>query len=80
MAVTAAGVLAYEVLDGSFNSTRFANFVRSLQPLLQSRQHINLLMDNVRFHHSAVVKDAIKTSGFTAVYTPPYTPDFNPIS
>lgn len=77
MAVTTAGVLKYEILDGSFNSTRFASFLQDLQPLLQTQTH--LVMDNVRFHHSAVVKDVVTESGLTAVYTPPYTPDFNPI-
>ena len=38
-----------------------------------------VLMDNVRTHKVAGVKEAIEAKGARLVYLPPYSPDFNPI-
>ena len=36
-------------------------------------------MDNVRFHHSAIVKNSIIESGNNILYNVAYNPDTNPI-
>jgi transposase len=36
-------------------------------------------MDNVSFHKSIKVKEAIEKVGCKLIYLPPYSPDLNPI-
>ncbi len=38
-----------------------------------------LLLDNVKFHHSSIIKEYAEMIGLTLLYTPPYSPWFNPI-
>ena len=38
-----------------------------------------VLMDNVQFHKTALVKETLKEKGLYAEYVPPYSPQFNPI-
>ena len=38
-----------------------------------------ILLDNVRFHHSKIVKEFAETYGFELLYLPPYSPWFQPI-
>ena len=38
-----------------------------------------VIMDNVRLHKVAGVREAIEARGATLSYLPPYSPDFNPI-
>lgn len=74
MAVSAQGVVHYDVFEGSCNTLRFAAFVRGLQS-----QHRYALLDNVAFHKSKDVRNAFREAGITPVYIPPYSPQFNPI-
>lgn len=36
-------------------------------------------MDNVRIHHSKIVKEYINTTNHQIIYNVPYCPEFNPI-
>jgi transposase len=36
-------------------------------------------MDNVAFHKSKVVKEALSARNLTALYSPPYSPEYNPV-
>jgi hypothetical protein len=38
-----------------------------------------VLLDNVKFHHSLIVKEFFASKGIDVLYTPPYSPWFNPI-
>lgn len=38
-----------------------------------------LLLDNVSFHHSKVVKEYAISQGLVLLYVPPYSPWFNPV-
>jgi transposase len=59
----------------SFNTQSFLSFIESL-----NLQHGTVvLLDNVSFHHSKVVKELFVSKGIEALYTPPYSPWFNPI-
>jgi transposase len=59
----------------SFNTESFMTFIESLN----LSQGTVVLLDNVSFHHSKVVKALFATKGLIALYTPPYSPWFNPI-
>jgi hypothetical protein len=76
LAVSNARIVGYELLCGSANGQVYAKFVSQLD--LDS-QHTHLLMDNVAFHKSKVVRDALAAKQLIALYTPPYSPEYNPI-
>lgn len=67
------GVIAHRAFGGSCNRDRFAAFLREDVTAPEA----TATLDNVRFHHSAIVRDAAERSGLKLVYTPPYSPDFN---
>jgi transposase len=61
--------------EGSFNTSSFLSFLQqlSLPP------HTVVLLDNVSFHHSKLIKTFAESKGWHLLYTPPYSPWFNPI-
>jgi transposase len=61
--------------NGSVNTEYFLNFLKDLK----LPNNTVILLDNVSFHHSKVVKDFAKESNIELLYTPPYSPWFNPI-
>lgn len=67
------GVIAYRTFSGSCNRDRFAAFIR--EDVIAPGATVTL--DNVRFHHSVIVKHAAEAVGLRLVFTPPYSPDFN---
>jgi hypothetical protein len=64
-----------QVPQGSVNSQTYASFVRQLQA---DPSHTHL-MDNVTFHESKVVKEALAAKNLTALYSPPYSPECDPV-
>jgi transposase/predicted transcriptional regulator len=59
----------------SFNSISFSNFIRASNFPAKSV----ILLDNVSFHHSKIVKEVAKQKNYDLLYVPPYSPIFNPI-
>lgn len=76
MAVASTGVGAWKAFDGSCNKSLFADFVRTELAALPQKY---VLMDNVAFHRSDVVLEALREAGKQALFSPPYSPDYNPI-
>ena len=65
-------------IDGALDGTSFLAYVEQvLAPTLSAGETV--LMDNVRTHKVAGVKEAIEAKGAHVVYLPSYSPDFNPI-
>ena len=75
LAVSAKGVVAYGCFPGSYDSKKFAQFIRDLPTDCPK----NILMDNVAFHKSAVSRAAYTERSFNPIFVPPYSPQFNPI-
>lgn len=73
LAIDRTGVVDYEIKKGSFNTVSFQAFVERLPA---GRQ---LIMDNVAFHRSKSVRDALTNRGSSIAFTPPYCPWFNPV-
>ena len=74
--VSPSGLLGMKTLTNkAFNSESFIEFIKSLN--LEPKTVI--LLDNVRFHHSKIVKDFCIQSQLHLLFTPPYCPWFNPI-
>ena len=75
MAITSKGILHHEVIQGNCNKATFLEFINAAQ----FPAHASLLMDNVAFHHSKEVVDAIIRKECTPFYIPSYSPRFNAI-
>lgn len=76
-AIGLSGFKALYPYDGAVNTERFLDFLDKLLPKLQ-KDNI-LVMDNVRTHHTQVVKEKINAAGLKVIYLPPYHPELNPI-
>ena len=74
-ASTASGWMKIKQQQGSFNTESFLAFVKELD--LNHEQVV--LLDNVSFHHSKIVKAFFAEQNIQTLYTPPYCPWFNPI-
>jgi transposase len=75
LAVSASGIVGYEVLD---HNCRKADFVRFVQAL-DVQPGTALVMDNIAFHHSKEVAAAAQLKGARLLFTPPYSPRGNAI-
>ena len=73
--ITSNGDIKYELSNKPFNRGSFLSFLQSLD----FPKGTILLIDNVSFHHSKMVKEYITEKGWISLYTPPYSPWFNPI-
>ena len=74
-AVSPSKDVTYKIKEGSYDSRSFCDFLNKLD----YPKNTVILMDNVSFHHSKLVKELIKSKGWDTLYTPPYSPIFNPI-
>jgi transposase len=77
-AINKNGVVALQIVDGGFNAVLLTDFLRE-KLLPQLEQTMVVIMDNARFHHSQVVKDALNQAGVQTHYLPPYSPQLDPI-
>jgi transposase len=74
--VSASGIVGMsQATNKAFNTESFLGFLKALE--LPARTVV--LLDNVRFHHSRVVKDFAREAALQLLYVPPYSPWFNPI-
>lgn len=65
-------------IDGALDGESFLAYVEQLlAPTLSTGDVV--VMDNVRTHKVAGVREAIEANGANVLYLPPYSPDFNPI-
>ena len=77
-AMTGTGLLTSMMLPGAVDGPAFLVFLEHfLVPTLQPGDIV--VMDNVRTHKVAGVKELIEGAGATIAYQPPYSPDLNPI-
>jgi DDE superfamily endonuclease len=71
------GLTAPFVIDGAINGDLFLAYVEQvLVPTL--RQGDVVIMDNLRAHKIAGVREAIEAAGAKLLFIPPYSPDLNP--
>jgi transposase len=72
------GLTAPGVFDGAINGELFLAYVEQiLVPTLKPGDMV--IMDNLRSHKVAGVREAIEAAGATLMFIPPYSPDLNPI-
>ena len=72
------GLTATCVFDGAINGELFLAYVE--QVLVQTLRRGNIvIMDNLRSHKVAGVREAIEAAGASLMFIQPYSPDLNPI-
>jgi transposase len=76
MAISNNEVIAYKINHNSFNAEQYKLFLEENKSKFMNKQ---LLQDNVRFHHSRIVKDFAVKNNIIMKYIPAYSPIFNPI-
>jgi len=80
-AMNEAGLLHHRIQFGSFNSELFSTWLTELGTVLLDN-HLSecwLVLDNVRFHHTAQVEAMCTTMNHRLIFLPPYSPMLNPI-
>jgi transposase len=75
VACTKENTLRTLKINGSCDSNKFLNFLKSLDIPKRSV----LLMDNVKFHHSKIVTEYCEFNNIIVLFVPAYSPWFNPI-
>ena len=72
------GLTAPLAIDGAINGELFLAYVEQvLVPTLKPGDIV--IMDNLRVHKTAGVREAIEAAGAKLLFIPPYSPDLNPI-
>jgi transposase len=77
-ALGSRGVEAVMTIDGATDAEVFQAYVAQvLRPTLRSGDIV--IMDNLRAHKVAGIREAIEQGGARLLYLPPYSPDLSPI-
>jgi transposase len=77
-ALGTGGLQAPMTVGGAVDGLVFLSYVREvLAPTLTEGDIV--VMDNLRAHKVAGVREAVEAGGARLEYLPPYSPDFNPI-
>jgi len=81
-AIHDTGMTHFSILDRNSNAVECAHFIDDLaaaRDRLQIPADAIIVLDNVRFHHSAIVIEMLELRGFEHKFLPPYSPFFNGI-
>ncbi|CAG8707848.1 7176_t:CDS:2, partial [Cetraspora pellucida] len=70
-AINENGVLHYKSILGLVNSEIFVTFIDELLRIIPNRKF--LVMDNIYFHKSDIVKEIVKDTIYQILYIPPYS-------
>ena len=75
------GIMAAMTVEAATNGASFVVFLTQvlLPELRRRKRDAVLVLDNLRPHKTAEVRDVLDRSGFAYRYLPPYSPDLNPI-
>lgn len=77
-AIRSTGPFAAAMLSGATDSEVFLSYVQQvLVPELNAGDVV--ILDNLRPHKAAGVRERIEAAGAKLLYLPPYSPDLNPI-
>ena len=72
------GLTAPLTIDGAINGELFLAYVEQVLVLTLKPGDV-VIMDNLRVHKMAGVREAIEAAGAKLLFIPPYSPDLNPI-
>jgi transposase len=72
------GMTALRTFEGAMNAVTFLAWLdEALIPRLRPGNVV--VLDNLRVHHVAGVRERLEAVGCAVVHLPPYSPDLNPI-
>ena len=76
--VTNRGKVEFMIYSGTMNSDRMIEFMKQL--IKGKKRKIFLILDNLRVHHSKIVKEWVKQNieSIELFYLPSYSPEKNP--
>jgi transposase len=74
-------ILSYQILDGNGNQESFRQFLHQIQADANAAVlgDATIVMDNVSFHKTNLIREELVILGLSAKYLPAYSPFFNPI-
>ena len=80
-AMNASGIVLYTVHNQAVNRENFIEFIVELKATLRAKAIARsyFMMDNVAFHQSSSIKEAIANDEDKPLFLPPYSPFLNPI-
>ncbi|KAG9087827.1 hypothetical protein FRC07_012729 [Ceratobasidium sp. 392] len=75
------GILALDVVKGSFSAATFHTFISKLLDKMNPYPAPNsiIIMDNCRIHKDPETLQMITARGIHYIFLPPYLPNYNPI-
>jgi len=73
--VTSKGNIIFNIQNKPYTKITFLNFLKTLN----FSENTIILLDNVSFHHSKIIKNYDIDKKWNLMYIPPYSPWFNPI-
>lgn len=76
LAIKNTEIVAFKIYNSSLNAEGYKDFID-----INKEKFINktIIQDNVRLHHSKIVKEYTTKNNIKMEYIPAYTPEFNPI-
>ena len=75
-AITKNGIVRHAIYEDTIDGNKYKQFLEDNQDILIGK---TIIQDNVRFHHSKIIKEFCKSKNIGLHYIPAYTPDANPI-
>ena len=81
-AIHDTGMTHYSILPANSNAIECAHFIDDLaaaRDRLRIPADAIIVLDNVRFHHSALVIEMLELRGFEYKFLPPYSPFLYPV-
>jgi transposase len=80
-ALSATGLVAPSTSERAMNTAAFLTYLDAgLIPTLVAEQpEAIVVLDNLRPHHAAAVREKLAAAGLGLLYLPPYSPDYTPI-
>lgn len=75
------GLLAPMSSPHAMNTALFLGYVEQvlIPELVQSKPSAVVVLDNLKPHRAAEVREMLEAAGLRLLYLPPYSPDFSPI-
>ena len=75
------GLLAPHLFEGAMNTERFLSYLdEKLIPALQEQKPgAVVVLDNLKPHKAAALRETLEAAGLRLLYLPPYSPDLTPI-